>query len=113
MRRIIIGLSLLIAACAAQRGAAAVENACPPEGYDRARLEAFKAGGWAIPEEQERNALARALTACLSAYLRVKAVGTRLGNGSVSVRNAASGIHSSKRKLNFHVTVKTVSGYAK
>jgi hypothetical protein len=67
MRRIIIGLSLLIAACATQSGAPAVEGTCPPEGYDRARLEALKAGEWAIPEEQERNAFARALTACLGA----------------------------------------------
>ena len=67
MRRIVIALSLLVTACATQRGAEASEGACPPEGYDRARLEALKAEQWAIPDETERNAFARALTACLGA----------------------------------------------
>ena len=49
----------------------------------------------------------------LKNYSSVRVVGTRLENGSVSVRNVASGIHSSKRKPNSHVTAKMASGYAK
>jgi hypothetical protein len=42
------------------------QSACPPAGYDAARLQAIKAQDWAAPNARERNQLARALTACLA-----------------------------------------------
>ena len=42
------------------------QSACPPAGYDAARLEAIKAQDWAVASDRERNRLARALTACLA-----------------------------------------------
>jgi hypothetical protein len=41
-------------------------GACPPAGYDRARLEALKQAGWELDSADERNRLARALTGCLA-----------------------------------------------
>ncbi len=38
---------------------------CPPRGYDRAALDALKANGWSIEDDDRRNALALALAACL------------------------------------------------
>ncbi len=40
--------------------------ACPPAGYDRARLDALKANSFTIADDAARNAFARALTACLA-----------------------------------------------
>lgn len=39
---------------------------CPPEGWDKARLEALKAGGFEIAEASVREAFAKAITACLA-----------------------------------------------
>jgi Ni/Co efflux regulator RcnB len=55
--------ALLLSACATTQLAHA---ACPPAGYDRARLEALKANQWTIANDRERNALARAMTDCLA-----------------------------------------------
>lgn len=51
-----------LAACAT---ASAQSQTCPPAGHDRARLEALRAAEWSLPDDAARNALARALTACL------------------------------------------------
>ena len=40
--------------------------ACPPLGYDRARLEELNAHDWVIPNARARNAFALALTDCLA-----------------------------------------------
>ncbi len=42
------------------------QTGCPPSPYDAARLQAIKAQDWAVPNDRERNRLARALTACLA-----------------------------------------------
>lgn len=39
---------------------------CPPQGYDRAALDALKENDWTIENARRRNAFARALTACLA-----------------------------------------------
>ncbi len=39
---------------------------CPPDGWDRAKLEALKADGFEIVDVQERQDLAKAITACLA-----------------------------------------------
>jgi hypothetical protein len=56
--------ALLLAACATARAQPA--DPCPPAGYDRARLEALKAADWSVPDDAERNALARAMVACVA-----------------------------------------------
>lgn len=38
---------------------------CPPAGWDRAKLEALKAGGFEIADVGEREAFAKGITACL------------------------------------------------
>ena len=40
-------------------------NACPPLGWGRARLDALKADGFEIVDAQERQTLAKSITACL------------------------------------------------
>lgn len=40
-------------------------SVCRPAGYERAHLDALKASGWAIADDNMRNAFARALTSCL------------------------------------------------
>lgn len=60
-------LALIAAfALAASATASAQSQTCPPGGYDRARLEALRAAEWSLPDDAARNALARALTACLA-----------------------------------------------
>jgi hypothetical protein len=63
MKHILIAAVLAFGAVAPAR---AQTNACPPPGYDHTRLEALKQAGWALPDERERNQLARALTGCLA-----------------------------------------------
>lgn len=63
MKQLVFAAALLMSACAT---AEAQTPSCPPAGYDRARLEAIKANGWAVASDRERNRLARALTACLA-----------------------------------------------
>ncbi|MGH6950053.1 MAG: DUF2785 domain-containing protein, partial [Vitreimonas sp.] len=59
--------ALLAAFAAVCLGAPAhAQTACPPAAYDSARLQAIKTNDWAVPNDRERNRLARALTACLS-----------------------------------------------
>jgi hypothetical protein len=53
----------LLSACAT---AEAQPTGCPPASYDRAALEALKAAEWDMPSDAERNALARALAACVA-----------------------------------------------
>jgi hypothetical protein len=40
--------------------------ACPPAGYDRARLEALQADQWRVASNRTRNALALAMVPCLA-----------------------------------------------
>lgn len=61
-------LVLIAAAFVALSTSAHAQTApCPPAGYDRARLDALKSAEWALPNDRERNRLARALTACIGA----------------------------------------------
>ncbi len=61
--RLLRSLSVLaFAACAVSQARAA----CPPTGYDHARLTALKAGEFKIADDTQRNALALALTPCLA-----------------------------------------------
>jgi hypothetical protein len=46
--------------------AQAASPGCPPAGYDRARLDALGAAHWEIADDAARNALARAMVACLA-----------------------------------------------
>ncbi|WP_395646445.1 DUF2785 domain-containing protein [Terricaulis sp.] len=66
MKRILIIAALVLAACASAQAQPRSER-CPPAGYDSARLEALKAADWALPDDGARNALARALAACVAA----------------------------------------------
>jgi hypothetical protein len=62
MKYTALAAALLLSACAT---AEAQTSRCPPAGYDRAQLEAIKTAEWAMPDDAARNALARALTACV------------------------------------------------
>jgi hypothetical protein len=64
MKRLALAAALLLTACAS---AQAQTPLCPPASYDRAQLEALRAADWALPDDAERNRLARALTACVGA----------------------------------------------
>lgn len=61
MRFLVIVLMIALGA------AMSAEAACPPAGYDLARLEALKAQGWKVTSDRARAKLARALTDCLAA----------------------------------------------
>jgi hypothetical protein len=63
MKHLALVAALLLCACAS---AEAQSAGCPPAGYDRARLEALRADDWVVANDAERNALARALTACVA-----------------------------------------------
>jgi hypothetical protein len=66
MKHRLLALSLLVlAACAMPRVEAQQEASCRPAGFDRARLEALKAGEWTIADDTTRNRFARELTSCL------------------------------------------------
>lgn len=65
MKRALIIAALALAACASANAQPRAQ-ACPPAGYDRARLDALKAAEWALPDDGARNALARALVACVA-----------------------------------------------
>ena len=56
---------ILLALCALAIATPAFA-ACPPAGYDRARLDALKAADFALADDAARNALARAMSACLA-----------------------------------------------
>lgn len=59
-------VAVLLAGCAtAQAQAPATAQCLPAAGFSRADLEALKAAEWAVPDDTRRDALARALTACL------------------------------------------------
>ena len=60
-----LALAALIALFASAT-ANAQENACPPAGYDRARLEALRAAEWEIADAGERERFALALGPCLA-----------------------------------------------
>ncbi|HET9230674.1 MAG TPA: DUF2785 domain-containing protein [Vitreimonas sp.] len=62
--RYAIFAALLLGACATVP-AAAQTQCLPAAGFSRAELDALKAAEWQLPDEARRNALARALTACL------------------------------------------------
>lgn len=55
--------ALFLAACATAPEANA--QCLPAAGFSRADLDALKAAEWQLPDDARRNALARALTACL------------------------------------------------
>jgi len=63
MKPFAIAAALLLSACATANAQSA---ACPPAGYDRARLEALKEAEWQIGDAAERQRFALALTACLA-----------------------------------------------
>lgn len=63
MLRVVLAAALLFVAAAPAR---AQEAACPPAGYDRARLEALRAAGWDIPNRHTRERFARAVSACVA-----------------------------------------------
>jgi hypothetical protein len=63
MKQFALAAFALLAACATAQAQTA---ACPPAGYDRARLETLKAADFEIADEAARNAFARTLTACLA-----------------------------------------------
>ncbi len=64
MKPIALLAALALSSCAT--APAQAQSSCPPASYDRAALEALKGREWAIPGDAARNALARALTACLA-----------------------------------------------
>jgi hypothetical protein len=66
MKHLALAVALFSLAACATAPAVAQSAAClPAAGYDRAGLDALKAAEWALPDDARRNALARALTACL------------------------------------------------
>ena len=65
MRAAACALCLWLLAASAQALAAPVA-ACPPAGWDRAALDTLKREQFAVSDAARRDALARALTACLS-----------------------------------------------
>ncbi len=62
MKSILVA-AMVLGACAS---AEAAQAACPPAGYDRARLEALNANHWVIADARARNAFALALSDCLA-----------------------------------------------
>lgn len=58
-----LGLAAAIGLCVSAGSAWA---ACPPKGYDRDGLAALKTEGWRLAEQDARDALAKALVACLA-----------------------------------------------
>lgn len=65
MKYAALALSILALSACATAPAEAQSAICRPAGYDRARLDALKAGGWTIADEAERNAVALGLVECL------------------------------------------------
>lgn len=89
MKYLALAAILLISACAT---AQAQTSACPPAGYDRARLEALREAEWEITSTRAREAFALALPACLSStdpFLRdrvaFEALSRMLRGGQLSV----------------------------
>jgi hypothetical protein len=64
MLRVLLFNLLAVIACIA--AAAPVRAACPPPGHERTSLEALKASGFEIADDQRRQALALALLPCLA-----------------------------------------------
>ncbi len=64
MKHAAIAAALLLAACAT--APAQAQTACPPPGWDQARLAALKAADFEIANRRERAAFAQAITACLA-----------------------------------------------
>jgi hypothetical protein len=64
MRHAALAAALLLAACAT--APAQAQTACPPPGWDQARLMALKAADFEIASRREREAFAQAITACLA-----------------------------------------------
>lgn len=63
--RYVLVAALFLAACATAP-APAQAQCLPAAGYSRAELDALKAAEWQLADDARRNALARALSACLS-----------------------------------------------
>ena len=61
--RYLLAAAITLATCTV---AHARPPACPPAGYDRARLEAPRTADWAVADDAARAALARALVACVA-----------------------------------------------
>ena len=58
-----LALSLLLVAA---MPVAIAHAACPPDGHDKASLQAFKVAKFALPEVAARQALAEGLVDCLA-----------------------------------------------
>ncbi len=66
MRYALFAAMLALGACATSAAPAQAQSQClPAAGFSRADLDALKAAEWTLPDDARRNALARALTACL------------------------------------------------
>lgn len=66
MRYALLAIVLALGACATSAAPAQAQSQClPAAGFSRADLDALKTAEWALPDDARRNALARALTACL------------------------------------------------
>jgi hypothetical protein len=63
VRALLLKLLVIVSCCAAAQPLVA---ACPPDGHDRASLEALKAAGFEIADDARRQVLALALLPCLS-----------------------------------------------
>lgn len=64
--RYVLFATLFLGACATVPAPARAQASClPAAGYSRAELDALKAAEWGVTDDARRDALARALTACL------------------------------------------------
>lgn len=70
MKRLILGIAAVALAACAQalrpELSASSSVACPPAGWDRVRLDEVKAATFEIADDAERQAFAKAITACLA-----------------------------------------------
>ena len=64
MKHTLLAATLLLAACVT--APAQAQTACPPSGWDGARLAALKTADFEIANRREREAFAQAITACLA-----------------------------------------------
>ena len=65
--RYVLLTALFLAACATVPAPAAAQGSClPAAGYSRSDLDGLKQAEWRVGDDARRNALARALTACLA-----------------------------------------------
>ncbi|MEQ1708266.1 MAG: DUF2785 domain-containing protein [Terricaulis sp.] len=66
MKHTLLAATLLLAACVTAPALAQAQAACPPSGWDGARLAALKTADFEIANRREREAFAQAITACLA-----------------------------------------------